>query len=344
MVFLSQALAERADAIMNGDDVPGGADIRRGEDIFTGEAADYPRDWAGFIGQRRAKEELRVKIIEAQVTGNRLEHILLEAGEGGVGKTTLAHMIPYMLGVALVVTAAPIGPDEFYELVKDLDDRDCVFVDEVHLIVKGGQNKADWLLPWMLGGKIKTSMGLKSTPDVTLIAATTEAGKLPETLHGRFMTTPELEGYDLTTEAPLIVRNMATRLSVELDEQWWMPVARAADSNPRAIRKILTQVRALSRVPETAETHPNLERALAYAGRSADGLTKTAWNMLMVLALKSNRRASIATIGQELGEPGTLRHHEKLLLQRGLVEIHGQGRFLTDAGLQRVREDVKSRG
>jgi hypothetical protein len=51
--------------------------------------------------------------------------------------------------------------------------------------------------------------------------------------------------------------------------------------------------------------------------------------------------ASIETIGRVLSEPGPLRHHEELLLQRGPVEVTGRGMIPTDVGISRAREQAE---
>lgn len=335
MAFLPQHIV---DELEGNDGSTSVTEVLRGDDIFTGEAKDYPRTWNGLVGQRQVKEELQVKILAAKKSGRRLEHILLEAGEGGVGKTTVAYMVAHHMGVGILPTAAPLAPEEFFRLARQLDDGDVLFVDEVHRQVDGGQNKADWLLTWMLGGGVKTAFGMKKTPDITLIAATTAAGKLPSTVLSRFMTTPQFEPYTELQAADIVGSN-AERIGVPLEEEYWPAVARAADRNPRVSRKILMQIRDLYEV--APDTHPNLDRALAYSGVSEDGLSRTARHMLCVLAVKPKHTASIDTIGKELGEPGSLRHPEQQLLQHGLIQIVGQGRQLTDRGVRRATEEVR---
>lgn len=332
MGFLSQEIVDELEG-RSTEKCP----VLRGEEIFTGEAADYPREWKGFVGQDPAKEQLYVKVTAALQLHRPMDHTLLESGWHGIGKTTLAYILAYQLGAGLVTTTgAGLTADSFYPLVAPLRDGDAIFVDEVHLAVEGGRNKTDWLLPWMLGNGVKTSTGVKQTPNVTLIAATTEVGKLPLTLLSRFVNRPPLGPYT-PTQGALIAGDNARRMGVEVAQEHWASIATAADQNPRGMRNILAHIRDLRAV--APDSHPNLDKALEYAGVSADGLSLNARNFMAVLSVEKNRTASIETIRARLGEPGPLRHEEQVLLQRRYIEISGQGRRLTDAGERRIREE-----
>jgi Holliday junction DNA helicase RuvB len=336
MGFLSQERVDEIEAALAGTSVPSSTKVLRGAEMFVGEATDYPRSLADFVGQEAAKEQLEVVIASARARGARLDHTLFAAGEPGIGKTTLAYLATYLMGVGIAPTTGKgLNVNGFRDLVMACEDGDVVFVDEVHLAVEGNRTRSDWLLPWMLGNGLNTGRGVQKTPDVTLLAATTDAGKLPMTMLSRFMNTPELAGYT-PAEGARLVANLAPRVGVELDEKWLGPVAQAADNNPRTIRKVLFKIRDLYQV--RPEGHPNLDKALTYAGVTADGLTNTARDILIVLASKPDHTCSIESLGHELGEPGPLAHHERTLLRRGYVEVTGRGRHLTRSGLARAME------
>lgn len=311
------------------------AEPKRGEAIFAG--TDYPHDWAGFIGQDEAIEQLRVHVASALARGVRLDHTLLESGLHGVGKTTLATLMAYQAGKGFLQTSGPLSVTKARQLMSGMQDHDVLFVDEAHTLVGGNKNKADWLLPFMTEGVLLTERGAEKMPDITLIAATTEAGKLPTTLVSRFMLTPALVPYT-PTQGAQIACNLAQRMNVPVDPATCVPITMAADHNPRAMRKILTKVRDLSYA--YPETHPNLERAFRWAGVSEDGLATTAREVLVLLLTSHDFTCSIDSIRAHLGEPGPIKHHEQALLQRGLVTVTGRGRKLTDAGIARARQEV----
>jgi Holliday junction DNA helicase RuvB len=311
---------------------------KRGAAIFTG--TDYPRKWADFIGQEQAKEQLQVAVESATARKTRLDHTLLASGIAGVGKTTLAYLLAYQMGVGITATSGPLTMEKTRDMIKAMKDRDILFIDEIHTVVAGGKNKADWLLPFMSEGKFYTSKGAEQMPDVTIIGATTDAGKLPATLLSRFMMQPTIERYS-ATEAAAIGKQLATRMKVSIPVKALPDVARAADGNPRMMRQVLTAVRDLGYA--YPDTHPNLEKAFKWSGVSADGLSEIARDMLLLLLAAKDNTASIDSLRAQLGEPGPLHHHEQVLMQRAFLTVTGRGRKLTDLGLARAHEEAVTR-
>jgi Holliday junction resolvasome RuvABC ATP-dependent DNA helicase subunit len=221
-----------------------------------------------------------------------------------------------------------------------MQDRDILFVDEAHTLVLGNKNKADWLLPFMTEGVLYTKRGPQQMPNIAIVAATTDAGKLPDTLLSRFMCEPTIVHYS-AEEAALIALNLAERMEVPIAPEDGAAISAAADRNPRAMRKILTAVRDLSYA--YPESHPNLERAFRFAGVSPDGLTTVARDMLLVLLQSREFTASIEAIHAHLGEPGPLKHHEKILLQHGYIDVGSRGRSLTERGQDRALTEARLR-
>lgn len=320
-------------------DLDSGTQIKRGEEIFVG--TDYPRDWDGFVGQRDLKDELQVRVASARARGTRLDHTLLASGLHGVGKSTIATLLAYQLDAGLVQASGQLDVDDARELMEGMEDGDVLFIDEAHMLVQGNRTRADWLLPWMLEGKLYTKRGAEPTPDITLICATTDAGKLPQTLLSRFPLTPEFVPYT-DDEGGQIAATLAARMEVpEISDVAAKEIAIAADNNPRAMRKILTGVRDLAHAPAYRETHPNLPKAMEWAGVSPDGLTRTAREILVQLFIAADYTLGNESLRARLNEPGPIKHDEQQLLQRNLIDITGRGRKLTDAGVRRARLEAQ---
>lgn len=314
---------------------------KRGDAIFEG--VDYPRDWDGFVGQRMAKMQLQAQVASSQARGTRMEHTLLASGLHGVGKTTLATLLAYQRGVGIQQTTGPLTVEDAKALMLAMQDHDVLFVDEAHKLVEGNRTRADWLLPFMTEGVLYTDKGAEPMPDVTLVAATTDVGKLPLTLISRFMVKPKLVGYT-PEEGADICGHLADRMGVYAfmpDDERFEAIARAANYNPRDMRMILTQFRDLMHA--FPDQPVDLATAFEWAGLSADGLGQVAQDMLLVLLGSSDFTASIDTIGAQLGEPGPLKHYEQSLLQHGLVEITGRGRKLTEDGVRRAARLLEER-
>src|SRR3546814_4613773 len=92
-----------------------------------------PLSLSDFVGQRQARGNLRVFIDAAMARGEALDHVLL-FGPPGLGKTTLARIISYELGVAFRSTAAPAiaKAGDLAALLTNLQDYDVLFIDEIH--------------------------------------------------------------------------------------------------------------------------------------------------------------------------------------------------------------------
>ena len=306
---------------------------KRGLDIIAG--TDYPADWSGFIGQRDAIAQLQTAIESSQYRGVRMDHTLLASGQHGIGKTTLAQICAIQRNVGFVPVSGPISVAEARQILRSMNDQDILFWDEFHLAVAGNRNRADWMLPFLTDGTLLTSRGPERMPDVTVIAATTEAGKLPVTIISRFMVRPRLSGYT-DSEAVLLVEQLAKRMHVDLfGPDTTGMIARAADNNPREMRMIITALRDQAIAGEVS-----FDRALDWAGVTHDGLSRTSVDMLLVLYASQDYTASLETVSAALAEPGPLGDHERKLLRRGLIVITGRGRRLTDEGIERAREEL----
>src|SRR5690606_577135 len=70
------------------------------------DSALRPQRLADVVGQRKAVERLRIMLDATRKRKEPLGHLLLD-GPPGLGKTTLATVIPRELGVELQMTSAP---------------------------------------------------------------------------------------------------------------------------------------------------------------------------------------------------------------------------------------------
>lgn len=303
------------------------------DEIFEG--SDYPRTWDGFVGQTEAVDQLHTAVKSAILREDRLDHVLLASGAHGIGKTTLAQIVAYEMAVGFVAVSGPITLDEARKILMEMRDGDILFWDEFHLAVAGNRNRADWLLPMLTDHVLLSKDDPEKMPDITVIAATTDVGKLPQTLISRFMIRPILEYYT-DDEATTIASKLAARMKVRIAGDTVMKkIALASNNNPRDMRMILTAIRDMA---VTGDGVVSLKKALVWAGLTHDGLTRVAQDMLLVLLDSSDYTASLETIQAALGEPGPLRHPEQSLIQKGYVTITSRGRKLTEAGIARSME------
>src|SRR5512139_1491131 len=103
---------------------------RKPEDL---DAALRPKTLDEFIGQKAARENLRIFIGAAKARGDALDHVLF-FGPPGLGKTTLAQIIARELGVGFRATSGPViaKSGDLAALLTNLEDGDVLFIDELH--------------------------------------------------------------------------------------------------------------------------------------------------------------------------------------------------------------------
>lgn len=312
--------------------------VKRGEEILAGP---YPKSFADFVGQTRAREQIVASIASATKRGKPLEHMLLASGYPGIGKTTLARLTASLLNVGFLELGGTVGDKDVALALQAMQDGDVMFLDEVHRLVSGGRARAEWLLTLLQDGCLQLPTGVVEAPAITVIAATTDAQKLPETILDRFPLKPVLDPYT-DVEAQEIALVTARRLGFGktvpiISPETAAKVAAAAANNPRRMRDFLISVRdsAMSQgLPENGQY--DLSTALEWNGLTADGLTATAQNYLVGLYAHGGT-AGVATIKALLNEE-QLAHTERHLIQRGLVEVTPRGRSLTGPGMDRARE------
>lgn len=311
--------------------------------VKIGLSGHFVQNLDDFNGQARAKEQLNVLISAAKRKGKRLPHLMFASGFAGLGKTNLAMLVAAEMDAEMIMLDPTIKPGDALQKIEILHDGAVVYMDEVHRGTQGGRGKLDWMLQAVENGIITTPLGNQALPDVTWIISTTDAGKLPESLLSRF-TEVTLARYTDEEADKISVHTAIKVFDREMEVPHWddvQGVARAANNNPRIIRRLWEAIADFYWSNPDANFvggHYQYAQVLDWWGLTADGLTEQAVRYLKVMFKSFPDGAGGKAIADALHEPSGVSYTEQLLHDKGLIVFTRQGRMLTAEGRKRARD------
>ena len=287
-----------------------------------------------FIGKKEVKDTLQVYIDACNKLNKPLDHCLLY-GLPGTGKTTLAKIIANELNTKIKITQGSMvqKPIDVINLLLSLNQNEILFIDEIHAVNKQCfelfySAMEEGYVDIAIGKDFNSKMARIKLPVFTLIAATTNLGKIPQPLEDRFGIFINMSEYS-KTEISDIIKFYGNKLGVIFSDDDLLTLIYASKGIPRIAYKLVR--RALDFRLNNKDIQ--MSEILSKLGIIYEGIDKNDYTYLKLLQ-NHPTPIGLKTISQTINiDEETIQYKiEPYLLKNEYIIKTSKGRKLTNKG------------